>query len=287
MKVRFAVTPPARSFDAEALLGAAVAIEAFGFDTLWLSDVPLAPIGDPLISLAGIATRTTRLKLGANVVPIGRNAMVLARQLAQLDRLSGGRLLLSFVPGLDQPGERPALGFPSGDRWARIEADIDLLRRWWAGETVDGAAGGTGEVFEGIEVEPTPVQDPLEIWLGGAGPRGAGAGGALRRRVADGHGHPDRGRRRASGRRAPRRRRRAHHRSGALRHQHPVRQGRGPGGNGRRSCGPADVTATSTGSCPSAPRPWSSWCSATSTTACRSSCCARSTGGSRATTMRR
>ena len=104
-------------------------------------------------------------------MPIGRNAMVLARQLAQLDRLSGGRLLLSFVPGLDQPGERPALGFPRGDRWARIEADIDLLRRWWAGETVDGAVGGTGEVFEGIAVEPTPVQDPLEIWLGGAGPR--------------------------------------------------------------------------------------------------------------------
>ena len=55
-------------------------------------------------------------KLGANVVPVGRNPMQLARQLAQLDRLSNGRVLLSLVPGVDQPGERAALGVGKIDR---------------------------------------------------------------------------------------------------------------------------------------------------------------------------
>lgn len=95
--------------------------------------------------------------------------MVLARQLAQLDRLSGGRLLISLVPGIDQPGERAALGLPTGDRWTAIEHQIGLLRRWWAGETVDDGDGPFA--YEGISVGPTPMQEPLEIWLGGAGPK--------------------------------------------------------------------------------------------------------------------
>ena len=169
MKIRFAVAPPPGTFHADRMLAFATTAEALGFDTIWLSDVPLAPIGDPIVSLAGVATVTTRLKLGANIVPIGRNPMILARQLAQLDRLSGGRLLLSFVPGIDQPGERAALGFPTGNRWTSIETDIALMRRWWSGEPVDHDDGH--HRFDGVAVGPTPLQDPLEIWLGGAGPQ--------------------------------------------------------------------------------------------------------------------
>jgi probable F420-dependent oxidoreductase len=169
VKVRFAVAPAPGSFDAEYLLSFAVTAEALGFDTIWLSDVPLSSIGDPLLSLAHVAALTTTLKLGANIVPLGRNPMILARQLAQLDRLSDGRLLISLVPGIDQPGERAALGLATGDRWTAIEHDIGLFRRWWAGETVDDGSGRFA--FEGVTVEPTPVQEPLEIWLGGAGPK--------------------------------------------------------------------------------------------------------------------
>jgi probable F420-dependent oxidoreductase len=169
VKVRFAVAPAPGTFDVGKLASFAVTAEELGFDTIWLSDVPLGSIGDPLLSLAHVAALTTTLKLGANVVPLGRNPMILARQLAQLDRLSGGRLLLSLVPGIDQPGERAALGLPTGDRWAEIEHDIGLLRRWWAGETVDGGNGHFA--FKGIAVGPTPLQEPLEIWLGGAGPK--------------------------------------------------------------------------------------------------------------------
>jgi probable F420-dependent oxidoreductase len=169
VKVRFAVSPGATPFDPDGLTAFATEAETLGFDTIWLSDVPLAPIGDPLVSLAFLAARTTRLKLGTNLVPIGRNPMLLARQLAQLDQCSEGRLLLSFVPGLDDPGERRALGAPTGDRGVMLEETIGLLRRWWAGERVDYREGALD--FEAISVEPAPRQQPLEIWLGGAGPK--------------------------------------------------------------------------------------------------------------------
>jgi probable F420-dependent oxidoreductase len=95
--------------------------------------------------------------------------MVLARQLAQLDQLCDGRLLLTFVPGLAQPGERRALGYPTGDRGALVEEITALVRRWWAGERVVHESAAFD--FPGIAVEPTPRQQPLEIWMGGTGPR--------------------------------------------------------------------------------------------------------------------
>jgi probable F420-dependent oxidoreductase len=176
MKVRFAVSPGGGRFDPDGLAAFADAAQTLGFDTIWLSDVPLGPIGDPLVSLTYLAGTTDRLKLGANVVPLGRNPLLLARQLAQLDQLSAGRLLLSFVPGLDQPGERRALGFANGDRGAAMESTMGLLRQWWDGKAVDH------EDYEGIVLEPRPRQEPLEIWVGGTGPK------ALERaaRAADG-----------------------------------------------------------------------------------------------------
>lgn len=182
MKIRFAIAPGLRSFSADQLDELLDLCESLGFDTVWLSDVPMGPIGDPLVSLTYAAARTKRLKLGANVVPLGRNPMLLARELAQLDRLSRGRLLLSFVPGLNQPGESEALGIRPGGpgRPGAMDEVIPLLRRWWAGETVTYHS----ERFDytDVAVLPTPVQSPLEVWLGGFGPE------ALRRtgRLADG-----------------------------------------------------------------------------------------------------
>jgi probable F420-dependent oxidoreductase len=169
MKVRFAVTPPTEVLVDEFKFGAYLhACEELGFDTLWLSDLPLGPSGDPIISLAFAAASTSRLKLGMNVVPLGRNPLWLAKQLAQIDRLSQGRLLVSFVPGLGSPPERAALGHASGDRGASIDRIISLLRAWWSGEHVTDQFEGFN--YEDVSVLPTPVQDPLEIWLGGIGP---------------------------------------------------------------------------------------------------------------------
>ena len=187
LKVRFAVSPGGGRFDADGLAAFATAAETLGFDTIWLSDVPLGPIGDPLVSLTYLAGTTGRLKLGANVVPIGRNPLLLARQLAQLDQLSGGRLLLSFVPGLDQPGERRALGYPNGDRGALMEATMGLLRQWWDGKPVDH-----DDYDRHRRRAPAPPGSARDLGRRHR-PQGAGAGGPGVRRLADGGAHPGRG----------------------------------------------------------------------------------------------
>lgn len=180
MKIRIAASPPPSALEGDAFVDYLGECERLGFDTLWLSDVPLGPLGDPLVSLTYAAAATTRLKLGANIVPLGRNPLWLAKQLAQLDRLSGGRLLLSFVPGLGQPAERTALGYRAAHRGRAIGETIGLLRRWWAGERVTARFGSLE--FEDVAVHPRPRQQPLEIWLGGKAPE------ALSRvaRLADG-----------------------------------------------------------------------------------------------------
>ena len=165
MKIRFAVSPPRSALEENAFPRYLEECERLGFDTVWLSDIPLGGLGDPLISLTFAAAYTARLKLGANLVPLGRHPLWLAKQLAQLDRLSQGRLLVSFVPGLGQPAERKALGYPTGDRGTVVDEMIALMRRWWAGEAVNEHWRGLD--FEDVVLEPTPLQEPVEIWLGG------------------------------------------------------------------------------------------------------------------------
>jgi len=155
-------------------------LEAAGFDGLWLSDLPIAPALDPLLGLALAAARTTRLHLGANLVPLGRNPFLLAKELAQLDQISGGRLLLSFVTGLGQPGERQALGLDGARRGDVLEEVLGLLRSWWEGEAVDHRSERW--TFDHLEAPARPVQHPLEVWLGGRGPQALDRVG----RIADG-----------------------------------------------------------------------------------------------------
>lgn len=180
MKVRIAVAPGGGPWSAESYLALVDGLEERHFDTIWLSDVPLAPTIDPGVGLAFAAARTRRLKLGANVVPIGRNPMLLAKELAQIDQLSGGRLLLMMVPGIGRPAEREALGVLGADRGAYIEEVLGLLRGFWSGESVEHHSGRFS--YSGITVRPRPVQDPLEIWLGGMGPKALDRAG----RLADG-----------------------------------------------------------------------------------------------------
>jgi probable F420-dependent oxidoreductase len=180
MKVRFAVAPSSRSLSGEDGVAFAEVVEASGFDGLWLSDLPTAPIMDPLLGVALAAGRTRRLKLGANVVPLGRNPFLLAKQLAQLDHISGGRLLLSFVTGLQQPGEREVLGLSGVTRGEALEEVLALVRSWWAGETVEYHSQRWS--YSGVQSVVRPLQDPLEVWLGGHGPKALDRVG----RVADG-----------------------------------------------------------------------------------------------------
>ena len=181
VKIRFAVAPQTASLDGESMVEFAEALEASGFDGIWLSDLPVAPVLDPLLGLALAAGRTERLRLGANVVPLGRNPFLLAKELAQLDQISGGRLLLSFVTGLGQPGEREALGLDGARRGEVLEEVLGLAARVVGGRVGRPSLGA-------LDLRATwrrprgPVQDPLEVWLGGRGPQALDRVG----RIADG-----------------------------------------------------------------------------------------------------
>lgn len=145
------------------------ALEELGFDSLWLSERITGDAPDPLIALAYAAARTKRLKFGMSVLVVpGRNPVVLAKELATLDRLSGGRLLPAVGLGVADPLEQQAFGVQRGERARIFNEALPLMRRLWTEDVVDH----DGEFFhlEGMRVAPKPVQQPLDVWLGGIAP---------------------------------------------------------------------------------------------------------------------
>jgi probable F420-dependent oxidoreductase len=173
VKIRFAISPGFGPPDLDVFAAMVDRAEALGFDGLWFSDLPIIPSLDPFLAVAFAASRTSRLKLGTNLVPFGYEGFVFARQVAQLDRVTGGRLLVTLVPGLDQPGERAALGIGAAHRGRLLDGRIPQLRGWLAGDAI----APDGETAVALPV--LPVQDPLEIWLGGSGPQAVARAGQL------------------------------------------------------------------------------------------------------------
>ncbi len=171
MKIRIGVGLGTQTLtnDAETFGPYVEAVEALGFDSLWLSERLTGDAPDPLVALAVAAGRTTRLKLGTSVLVLpGRNPVVLAKELASLDRLSDGRLLPAVGLGAPTPVEHRAFGVARKERAAWFDEALPLMRRLWTGEEVDHE-GGRFRV-EGVTLRPRPVQDPLEVWLGGVAP---------------------------------------------------------------------------------------------------------------------
>jgi len=180
MKIRIGVGAAGASATPGALAELVGSIDQLGFDSLWLSEVLTGPVLDPVVGLAWAAANNPRVKLGTTMLLPGRNVLRLAKQLASLDVLCDGRLLVTLVPGLTYDPEREAIGLPPKQRGAFIDEALPLLRRLWAGETVthEGAAG----TLRAVRLSPLPVQRPLEVWLGGT------AAAALERcgRLSDG-----------------------------------------------------------------------------------------------------
>jgi probable F420-dependent oxidoreductase len=144
-------------------------LEDLRFDSLWLSERVTGDCPDPVVALSVAAGRTQHLKLGFSVLVLpGRNPMLLAKELATLDRLSAGRLLPAFGLGVPDPGEQQAFGVERRERAPLFDEALPLLRRFWSGEPVDH--DGPAHRYEGARVAPTPMQDPLEVWLGGTAP---------------------------------------------------------------------------------------------------------------------
>jgi probable F420-dependent oxidoreductase len=141
--------------------------EAAGFDSVWLGEHHNNPIlyPAPLIGLAAIASRTTRVKLGTGVLLLPLyHPMMVAEEGAMVDRISGGRLILGIGAGY-APEEFSAFGCSLKERGSRLEEGASLLCRLWTEEHVTHR--GKHYHLQDATVAPRPVQRPRPpIWFG-------------------------------------------------------------------------------------------------------------------------
>lgn len=143
--------------------------EAQGIDSIWMSDRVVSP-GMTLESmsvLAAMAGRTKRMKFGNSVLALPlRNPTVLAKEIATIDFISGGRMLPAVGIGTDSPAEFEACGVPFKERAGRTDEMLVLMRRLWTEEKVTHR----GKYYQTTEVtlSPRPAQKPCPpIWIGG------------------------------------------------------------------------------------------------------------------------
>jgi len=186
----------------ERMLELAVTAEQQGFESVWTFEHVIVPMEyasrypysadgkmgvtpetnfvDPLIALSAIAAATSRLRLGTgvNILPQA-NPLLLAKQAASLDFVSGGRFLLGLGIGW-LAEEFAALGVPFERRGARFDEYVAAMRKVWSGEVVEHASEHLR--WSGFKSHPLPVQKPLPIVVGGS------KGRAFERVVRDGQG---------------------------------------------------------------------------------------------------
>jgi probable F420-dependent oxidoreductase len=120
---------------------------------------------EPFVLYGYLAGITTRLKLATAVIVLPqRQTALVAKQAAELDVLSGGRLILGVGIGWNQV-EYEALGMSFTNRGKRIEEQIKVLRALWKDEVVD--LKGRWHRIDRAGINPLPVQRPIPVWMGG------------------------------------------------------------------------------------------------------------------------
>ncbi len=145
------------------------ALEELRWDSLWLSERIGGDAPDPLVARAFAAGRTRKLKFGMSVMVLpGRNPIVLAKELATLDRMSNGRLLPAFGLGVADPQEQQAFGVAREDRAKIFDEALAVLRKCWRDDVVDHE--GRFFHYSGLRVQPKPLQQHIDVWLGGIAP---------------------------------------------------------------------------------------------------------------------
>lgn len=156
----------------EVAVRVARAAEAAGFDSVWTGEhvvlpdpqappspsPPQTPFLDPAIALAFVAAHTTRLRLATGIVILPqRNPVVLAKEMASLDVVSNGRLVLGVGVGYLAP-EFAAIGADFERRGERMDEHLDALLALWT-QPKPAFTGATIR-FSGIDAQPRPVQKP-------------------------------------------------------------------------------------------------------------------------------
>ncbi|MSQ27048.1 MAG: LLM class flavin-dependent oxidoreductase [Dehalococcoidia bacterium] len=130
-----------------------------GLDSVWSIDRLVFPTAEALVTLAAAGAVTTRVKLGTDVlISTTREPVQLAAQVATIDTLSNGRMLLGVGVG-SRAEDYTAAGRDFHTRGRRMEQDVATMRRVWAGEAVVDGFGPAG---------PRPVQPTIPILFGGS-----------------------------------------------------------------------------------------------------------------------
>jgi probable F420-dependent oxidoreductase len=173
---------------AQQMIGMAQLAESVGFESVWTfehvivpvdyrSKYPYSPNGkmgatpetnffDPLIALTAIAASTKQIRLGTGVNILSQtNPLLLAKQTASLDRISGGRFMLGVGIGWLQE-EFVAMGTPFERRGARFDDYVTAMRKVWSGDVVEHDSDFLR--WHGFKSYPLPVQKPMPVIIGGA-----------------------------------------------------------------------------------------------------------------------
>ncbi|GAA4578128.1 TIGR03854 family LLM class F420-dependent oxidoreductase [Planotetraspora phitsanulokensis] len=177
MKVRIGISAATR---ADRFAETVDLAEALGIDSLWLSELVLGSSVEPVVGMGYALARTERLKVGTGVAILpGRHPVLVAKQLVSLAALAPRRVLPAFGLLPARPQERAFFPVPGESRGAVFDESMEVLRLLLRQERV--TFKGEFHTIEDVGVGPLPAR-PLDIWLGGSGPR------ALRRvgRFGDG-----------------------------------------------------------------------------------------------------
>ena len=190
----FSINTGACSFPA-GVAAVARAAEESGYDSLWAGEhivlpdpqrppSPMAPgdrMLDSLTTLTFAAAHTTTIRLATGIIILPqRNPVVLAKELASLDVLSGGRLIVGIGAGYLEP-EMTAIGVSMRERGERTDEYIEAMRALWSMEKP--SYQGRFVAFSGVDAHPRPVQrlwPPIVV--------GGQSAGAHERAVSYGHG---------------------------------------------------------------------------------------------------
>jgi len=181
--------------DPSAAVQVAQAAEAAGFESVWtgehivlpdpmLPSFPLVPetaMLDTIVSLTWIAAHTKRLRIASGIIVLPqRNPLLLAKELASVDVVSGGRLIIGVGAGWLEP-EFNAFGVPMQGRGEKMDDILRAMRALWTMEKPKHH--GPTASFSNVAAYPRPIQRPMPpVVIGGESPA------ALRRAVTMGNG---------------------------------------------------------------------------------------------------
>jgi probable F420-dependent oxidoreductase len=152
----------------EALIELARKAEAVGFDSVQVGDHIQwhAPILEATTLMATFAAVTERVRIASDVIILPlRDPVLMAKTIASLDVLSGGRVIFGIGVGGDHPADFTAMRIPTSQRGSRANESLEIVKGLWANERF--SYEGKYFSIRDVEILPRPLQPSIPIWVGG------------------------------------------------------------------------------------------------------------------------